>query len=571
MREAQSSVGAARAGLGSLGPDRLALVALGGLGQIGMNCLALAQGDDIVLVDCGVTFPTQALGIDVLIPRFDFLADYRERVRGLVVTHGHEDHIGAIPYLLDEIDVPIWAPAHAAALIKSRLDDHRFDLDAVDLRTISVGRRFEVGSFAVEALRVTHSIADATALAIDTAAGVVVHTGDFKLDETPVDGQRTDEARLAALGDAGVRLLLSDSTGIDVPGVTRSETAVADALEEHIAAASGRVIVGMFASNVQRLIALGRIAKRVRRRVCLLGRSVITHARVGRDLGMLEWASDLVVSPEIAAELPPRDVLVLATGTQAEERAALTRLARDAHPKLKLLPTDTIILSSRIIPGNDRPVVDLMGALLRKGVRVISRFEDPRIHASGHACRGELERMIELTRPRAFMPVHGTRHHLTRHAELATDLGVPEVIVAEDGEVVEIGRSAAPRQVAQVVTGRVAIFDREPLDDLVIRDRARIAERGVLAVSVTLARGWKLAATPCVEGLGVFDAMGHGRADAERDVERALAQALRDGCVGDDAIIEVVSSAARRSVDKSLGLKPEVMVLIQHTSDDGAT
>ena len=544
-------------------PGVVRLVPLGGLGEIGMNCLAIEQEEGIIVVDCGVTFPTTDLGIDVYHPRFDYLVARSQRVLGVVLTHGHEDHVGALPYLLGAVDVPVYGPPHALELARHRLREHELDLGEIDLIAVRPREQFEIGPFAIEPIRVTHSIADATALAIQTAAGTVVHTGDFKLDPAPPDGELTDEARFMELGEEGVRLLLSDSTNIDSPGTSASERDVGDALAELVGKARGRVILGLFASNVQRLRLVGEIAQRSRRRLCLLGRSVATHHRVAETVGRLGWPSDLLVAPENAASIPRDRLLVVASGTQAERGSALTRLAAGTHPMIRLDAGDTVILSSRIIPGNDRPVFDMMGDLLRIGVEVISRITDRRVHASGHAHRDEQRHMIDMIRPRAFMPVHGTLHHLVRHAALAREAGVGEILIAENGEMVELGASSAPVKVGHAPSGKVATFGGEELSEEVIRERAQLGRGGVLCVSLTLDRRGAALTPPEVASRGVLDPSFAGVA---RKVEAAVAQAIEAADHktrgADDAIADVARLAARRSLEAHTGRRPIVLVTV---------
>jgi ribonuclease J len=526
-----------------------------------MNCLVLEQQEGIVLVDCGVTFPTTDLGIDVYHPRFDYLLARADRVLGVVITHGHEDHIGALPYLLGALDVPVFAPPHALELTRQRLAEHGFDLAELDLAAVQVGQPFEVGPFGFEPIRVTHSIADATALAIRTAAGTVIHTGDFKLDPTPPDGELTDELRLMALGEEGVRLLLSDSTNVDSPGTAASERDVGDALEALIAKARFRVVLGLFASNVQRLRLVGDIAQRVGRRICLLGRSVNTHVRVAETVGRLRWPSDLLVAPDVAASMARERVLFIASGTQAERMSALTRLAAGTHPVLRLDAGDTVILSSRIIPGNDRPVFDMMGDLLRTGVDLHTRITDGRIHASGHAHRDEQRRMIELTRPQAFIPLHGTLHHLFRHAELAREQGVGAVLVAENGEVVEIGADGPPVKAGRVPVGKVATSNGDELSEEILRERAQLGRGGVAFVSLLLDARGLVNGTPLVVSRGVLEPAFAGVA---RKVAEAIVRAVAD-CdsrtrASDDALADAVRLVARRTIESHTGRRPMVLV-----------
>lgn len=525
-----------------------------------MNCLVIEQDDRRILIDCGVTFPSEALGIDVIHPRFDYILDAPERLDGVIITHGHEDHIGALPYLLSEIDVPVYGPAHAMELIKRRLDEHGFRPDEITLHTTRVGEPYQVGPFGIEPIRVTHSIADATALAIRTSAGVIVHTGDFKLDPSPSDGELTDEARLAELGREGVRLLLSDSTNVDSPGTARSEHEVGEALDRVIGGATERVIVGMFASNVQRLILLGKIAQRTGRRICLMGRSVENHVRVAERLGMLGWPSDLLMAKDQVGSTPRERVLILAGGTQAESRASLTRLALGTHPALRLDPGDMVILSSRIIPGNDRPVYDMMASFLRAGIELVTRVTEPEIHASGHAHREEQVRMIELTQPRSFMPVHGTLHHLMRHAELARQTGVAHTLVIENGEVAHLPAEGEPFKQGGVTVGRVATFHGDELEEEVLQQRRRLAQSGVAMVSLVLAQDGRPIAPVQLRASGLLPEGDDRLRVVERAIERAVVKA--GAFASDEQLADIARTAARRSFANEVGHRPPVIVTV---------
>lgn len=529
--------------------------------------MAFEQGNDVLLIDCGVTFPSNDLGIDVYHPRFDHLLSYASRVRGLVLTHGHEDHIGGIPYLLAKLgaDIPIWGPPYTLELVRQRLEEHEIGVGRVKLLPVTPRKTYDAGSFTFEPIRVTHSIVDAIALAVHTSAGLVVHTGDFKLDPEPPDGELTDEARFAALGDEGVDLLLSDSTNVDSPGTSMSERDVAETLGKIVEGAKTRVVVGMFASNVHRMAVLARIAVQTKRRLCLLGRSVQNHVRAATATGRLRFPSDLVVPPELVSSLPRERVLCIASGTQAERMSALVKLSAGTHPVLRLDPGDVVVLSSRIIPGNDRPVFDLIGEFLRFGIDLRTWITDRRVHASGHAHREEQVRMIEMTRPRSFLPIHGTYHHLVRHAELARDAGVSDVLVAENGEVVEVGRDKTLNKGRRVPVGKMATFGGSDLPDEVLRERATIGRSGIVFASVVLDRRGSIQATPRLSQYGVVD-HSEGASDVLRAAAIALARAITDADTRlrtqDEAITDLCRSAIRRSIEHKTGRRPVVVVSI---------
>lgn len=538
----------------------LQLIPLGGLGEIGMNCLALVQRGEALVIDCGITFDGRGLGIDVVHP--DFTALEGHRVAGVFVTHGHEDHIGAIPYFLRRFDVPIYGPRYALGLLRERATEHEILNHAV-LREVIPGERVRVGSFDVEPIRVTHSIADATALAIRTDAGLIVHTGDFKFDDTPPDGETFDVARFEQLARDGVRLLLSDSTNIDVRGPTGSEECVARALEAVVARAERAVVVALFASNVHRLRILGEIARRHGRKIVALGRSVSTHARVARAVERstgphageryLDWPMDLVWPADRARELPRNAVLGVATGTQGEQPAALARLARGEHPAFDLEAKDVVIMSSRVIPGNEMAVMRVMTDLLHRGIELRTSWSDRDLHVSGHAHREEQRRMIELTRPRAFVPVHGTLHHLFRHAALARELGVPEVCVLEDGDVGHVDPDGI-RKSERVHVGRVHVFAQRALPAGVLKERAALASHGAAHVVVSVDERGKVAGEVVLTTCGVvdegFDA--HVLTTARRETAAAVEE-LADGAPGAVVDEHAVADAARRAVRRALG------------------
>jgi ribonuclease J len=542
-----------------LEPNQIRIVPLGGLGEIGMNCFALEQADGIVVVDCGAAFADDDVGIDVWHPDFSWLLEQRERVHGVFLTHGHEDHVGALPYLLTELELPVWGPPHALGIAKKRLLEHNFSQAELDLREAHAGQEYEVGPFKIEPVRVAHSIVEASALHIRTAAGSILHTGDFNFDPDPPDGEPTDEARLTELGDQGISLLLSDSTNIDVPVRAGSERGVGRALEELVREAPARVVIAMFASNIQRLILLGEIAQRTGRKLCLFGRSLENQAQIARQIGRLSWPSDLVVTSEQAESVPRQGLLVLAGGTQAERNSALKRLSMGQHPKLKLGEDDTVIFSSRIIPGNDRPVFAMMNDLLRAGVILKTRFSDPSVHTSGHAGRSEQSRMIELCRPNCFLPVHGTLHHLLRHEELARELGVSETTVVENGTPVVCDGQKLWKGNA-IPHGRVAIaMGGEELSSDTHQRRLELGRSGIAFVTLALGRNDKLGAPPAVRTRGV--PLVDNDDVALRAVAKEIARSVETFRGGRGlALAEFVRRAARRKLEDLSGTRPIVEV-----------
>jgi len=550
---------------------------LGGLGEIGMNCMAIEIGTSgkgpIVIVDCGVSFQGTN-GVELVHPDFSFLEENRERVAAVLVTHGHEDHIGAIPYLLRKFYVPIYAPPYALGLIRERLKEHLEGEQAyLPHEPITFATRPRVPfvvkhgthTIEVEPIRVTHSIADATALAIRTDAGTLVHSGDFKIDPDPTDGEQFDRVRLAELGREGVSLLLSDSTNVDSPGIGRSERVVANALERAIVGAPGRVVVALFASNVHRLRALADIARKVGRKIVMLGRSVSTHVRVATNTGYLAIPPDLHVSLDDAALLPREQLLIIATGSQAEPRAALARLALDDHPRLRVDPGDRVILSSRAIPGNEVEVMRMVSDLHRRGCEVVLKQSDPEIHASGHAHQDEQREMIDLVRPKAFVPVHGTRHHMERHASLARNHGVRDVLVIENGEVADIDHDG-PRKVGTARIGKIFVQAGEELAETLIRERRMLGDLGVAVVTVSVDEGGRPLGDPIVVTRGVIEEPMRPEVLAEARTEVRVALAEHPWSVArpkDDEIREVARLAARRAIARHVGFKPISLAIVQ--------
>jgi ribonuclease J len=443
-------------------------------------------------------------------------------------------------------------------MARRRLTEHDFGAGDLDFRVARPAEVHDVGPFAIEPVRVAHSIVEASALRIRTAAGTVVHTGDFNFDPEPPDGEPTDAARLSAIGDEGVALLLSDSTNIDVPERPGSELEVAEAVERLVRDAPKAVVVALFASNIQRLITFGAIAQRHRRKVCVLGWSLVNQVALATQIGRLSWPSNLMVSPEQAADMDGRDLLVLSGGTQAEPRSALRRLASGEHPVFRLRRGDTVILSSRIIPGNERPVFAMQNDLLRLGVTLHTRGTQPGIHTSGHAGRSEQRRMLELVRPRCFLPVHGTLHHLLRHAELAREVGVADTVVVEDGTPV-VCDGERLRTEPTVPHGAISVaVGGETASEETLRERAELGRNGVVMVAVALdSRGRGILSS--VRGRGVPGLDDAGRRALELEAARAL-ETHREG--RGLTREELVRRVVRRKVEELTGARPPIEVLV---------
>ena len=473
------------------GVSRLRLVALGGLGEIGRNLLAIECGDDIVVVDSGLMFPeTEMLGVDLVIPDVGWLVERREKVRGIVLTHGHEDHIGALPYILPRLDVPVFGTALTLGILRNKLREHRL-LTSTRLTTVTPGDTVQLGCIAVEWIHTTHSVPDACALALHTPLGVIIHTGDFKVDQSPVNGAPPDLARLARLGDAGVLLLLSDSTNADVEGMTPSERSVAPALASLISGAAGRVLVATFASNISRLQQVVQAAENADRHCLFIGRSMLNNIKVAQELGFLEVGRGTVVSPKQANRLPDAEMCILCTGSQGEPLSALSRIAGGEHPLVSLHPGDTVVLSANPIPGNEEAVHLTVNNLDRLGAHTY-RGSARGLHASGHAAREELRLLLTLCRPQYFMPVHGEYRHLAAHRELAIASGVlPENVAAVDnGKVVEIDGEGLHVLDRRVPAGYVYVdgLSLEDATDVVFRDRRQLAEDGLIIVHLAVER-----------------------------------------------------------------------------------
>ncbi|MYC38843.1 MAG: ribonuclease J [Chloroflexi bacterium] len=471
--------------------EKLRIIPLGGLGEIGKNMMALEYADDIIIVDCGVQFPEEGmLGVDLIIPDVSYLVERADRVRGILITHGHEDHIGALPFVLPQLPTDVFAPRLAHGMISAKLKERRASRGFTST-PIDPGVPYQFGQhFAARWFRVCHSIPDAMGIAINTPLGMVIHTGDFKIDHTPVDGRTIDLTALAKYGDDGVLLLLSDSTYAEVPGYTPSEQVVGEALDRAIGEAPGRVMVATFASLVSRVQQVVDAAERHGRKVSIVGRSMVDNVNVASDLGYLRLPPGILLPMHATRNLPPEQVVLLTTGSQGEPTSALVRIANEGHRDVKIMPGDTVVISATPIPGNELPVSRTIDNLLRQGARVLyDRIAT--VHVHGHASQEELKLVLSLVKPRYFVPVHGEYRHLNAHAQIAWDMGVGKdgIFVLEDGDVLELSRESA-ETVERINTGPIYLdgISRRDTQSPVLSQRRSLSKDGVVVVVVTIAQ-----------------------------------------------------------------------------------
>jgi ribonuclease J len=547
--------------------EKLQIIPLGGLGEFGMNCLALRYQDDILVIDAGLMFPEEELlGVDIVVPDISYLIENRDKVRGIVLTHGHEDHIGGLPWILSDLNVPVYGTEFTLAYVEGKLEEHRL-LDDADLIEILPGRRFNLGIFSIMPIRVTHSLVDCVALAVHTPVGIVLHTGDFKIDLSSPDGKPFDLQAFADLGKQGVLALLQDSTNVDRRGFTPGEKAVIPRLDEIFGATRKKLFFSCFSSSIHRIKIAFDLAHKHGRKVAIIGRSIDNATEIAQDLGYLDPPPGLIIHPGQIKDTPASKLLVMISGTQGEPMSALSRAAVDNHKFAKIDPGDTVLLSSRVIPGNEKAIYRVIDHLERRDAKVIhDDGTNGLIHVSGHGSQEELRMMINLVRPKFFIPVHGDYRHLKRHVELALETGVPEkVLLLEDGDVLSLDKDSA-QKTGKVTTGRVCIDNNstaDVVDDVVIRDRKHLGEDGVFLPIIAInRRTGEIEGQPEITTRGFVaedpDLLRNARDIVVRTLEGSSGEERRDYGV----MKEKIRNDLKRFLQKNANRRPLIMPII---------
>lgn len=550
----------------------LSIIPLGGVGEIGLNMTVLEYGSDVIVVDAGLMFPeAEMLGVDIVIPDFSYLSANKQRIRGIVITHAHEDHIGALPFLLRELDVPVYGTRLTLGFIQEKLKEHDLDEKA---RLVPVKPRdtVQLGCFSVEFIRVTHSIVDGVGLGITTPVGRVVHTGDFKIDPTPVDGEVMDLRTFAEYGDKGTLVLLSDSTNASQGGYTFSEKEVRRGLEEIFSRAAGRIVVATFASNIHRVQQIVDVAVMYNRKVILNGKSMIANAQIALDLGYLKIPPDTWHRIDALNTLPDEKIVMITTGSQGEPMSALSRMAANEHKHFQIRKGDIIILSSKMIPGNERAITRIINHLFRHGAEVFYE-KVSEIHVSGHASKEELKLMLSLIKPRYFIPVHGEHRHLVYHAQLAKKVSVPEenIYIIENGEVMEFTEESA-RRAGIVNVGRIYIDGKTAgstveagVDTVVLRDRMKLAHDGVVIVILGIEKvTGNVVSGPDIVSRGfVFEDASQELMAEVKDVVMDTIMLMIPEAKGDWSLVSArVRSALKKFINKRLERRPMILPII---------
>jgi ribonuclease J len=549
---------------------KLQIIPLGGLGEFGMNCMAVRYGDDIIVLDAGMMFPdAELLGVDIVTPDFTYLEQNREHVRGLILTHGHEDHIGGIPFLLAQMNIPVYGTAFTLALVERRLEEHQM-LDSAKLHKIKPGGKLTLGPFSIEFIHVTHSIVSCVLLAITTPLGVIIHTGDYKVDPTPTDNELFDLHTLAEYGKRGVLLLMSDSTNVDRPGYTESERAVGPRLEDLFVRSPRRLVISCFSSSIHRLQQILDLAQEYGRKVAFLGRSMNNTTEIAHDLGLLTIPNGILLRPQDIMQTAPSKLVAIASGTQGEPMSALSRVAVDNHKQLSLEPGDTVALSSRIIPGNEKGIYRMMNHIAKRGADVVYGSMNPPIHVSGHGSAEELRLVLNLVRPRFFVPIHGEYRQMAKHAQLAqhlSHLGLEETFILESGQTLMIDSNGA-RKGEAVTVGRVCIDSGsigDVVEDLVIRDRRHLSEDGfVLPIIAMNKNSGRAEGLPEIVSRG-FMSMEEGT-DLLRDARQLVLKTIEGSTAeerGDWGVMqEKIRADLKRFISKQTSRRPLIMPVI---------
>ncbi len=545
----------------------LTAIPLGGLGEFGMNMMALRLGADILVIDAGMMFPeSELLGVDLVIPDTTYLKQNRSHVRAIILTHGHEDHIGALPYILRDLNVPVYGTRFTLALVKKRLEEAGL-LDSTTLREVLPGRLVEIGPFEIEFISVTHSTIDCVALAVRTPVGVIIHTGDFKIDQTPVDGVPLDLHAFARYGNDGVLALFSDSTNVERPGFTPSERAIVPRIEELCRSAPRRVILSCFASSIHRIQQVIDIAGRTGRKVAFVGRSMVDNVEIAHSLDCLRIPDGMVVRPQDIRTFDPRRIVILASGSQAEPMSSLSRIAVDNHRFVSVDENDTVILSARIIPGNEKAIFRMLDHMFRRRALVYYDNSAGTIHVSGHASQEEQKLLLQLVKPKYFIPIHGEYRHLFRHAALAHQLNCvsSEILLLEDGKQIEFTEDGVHRR-DSVTAGRVCVDSGslEEIEEVVIRDRKHLSEDGVVVPIIAIDKHTgKLESQPEIVTRGLMSDNGAELIAGARDVvlktvEQSNAEEKSDWGV----IKEKIRVDLKRYINKHTSKRPLILPVI---------
>ncbi len=540
------------------------ILLLGGVGEIGMNCMVLEKGGQILIIDCGVAFPSEPiLGVELKIPDLRYIYERREQVVGIVLTHGHEDHIGAVPYLLREVDAPVYGTRLTLGLLKEKLQETRIHRK-LRFQNISAGERRQIGNFDLEFIQASHSIAGVVSVALRTEQGIILHSSDFKLDPTPVDGKRMDLNKLARLGEEGVLAFFSDSTNVEQEGHTPSEKEVGKALFEIFKNAQGRIIVASFASHIHRIQQVLDAALELGRKVLIQGRSMEATTRIASQLGYLSLPAQILVPVQKAKSIPSEKLVVITTGTQGEPLSVLSRLARGEHKQLKVIPGDTVALSSKFIPGNEKAIQGLINDLYRQGAEVFYE-KVSEIHCSGHASQEELKLVLGLVKPRYFIPVHGEYRHLVKHKQLALQMGIKEdrCLVVESGAVLEFrdgsGRVAGRMELEPVFLDA----NRSPVPEGILKARTRLAYAGAILISIVLEKGTGRILDLKLKAPGVLTEEGdREQLDEVRDRCQARLRMIDAGRKSVEEIEDQLLQEMKRLFKVRLRRRPMVFVLV---------